>query len=87
MGNNHDATSVPTRFFPGSCSCSSPKIIYPLKSKLLKLNETHFYGHGQDRTIDEDTESCAKCSSPEKIPKEVAFYNIYSGKLAFTVYL
>jgi len=39
-----------------------------------------------DRT-DEATGSCAKWPSLGKMPKEVAFYNKYSGKLAFTVYL
>ena len=71
QGNNHDAISVPTRFFPGLVHALHLKLNHPSKSQLAKLVARHFYSPGQVRIIDEVTESCVTCLSLKQMPKEV----------------
>ena len=71
QGNNHDAISVPTRFFPGLVHALHLKLNHPSKSQLAKLVARHFYSPGQVRIIDEVTDSCVTCLSLKQMPKEV----------------
>ena len=70
-GNNYDAISVPTNFYPGLVNALHIKLNHPSKTQMQRLMSRHFYCTGQARIIEEITAACTVCASLKELPKEL----------------
>merc|ERR1712032_718333 len=68
---NDHAISVPRNLFPGIVFAFHNKHAHPTKSQMLRFIGRYYYCTGMADIIEKVTDSCLRCTSTKKLPKEL----------------